>query len=275
MAPAATAGMQMDGNNQADLFDESFPELNDESEEQEASTDERSTESEERKDWTQSAASSTDEEKKARRREFRRLYRICQRIKKTFAAAATVTAAVQSNSDADSLDSLFVSDLKVLMTEQLEDCGLNEKFVQKALEGSWSSGRTVEDASKLSLVKDSGSMGVVTFSFGWLRMMQALFPLADLGHWIWQPTEADPGPSWSTANGMVGIRGVWAGGFHLTDAAVLSARCVVLNIEDIVPPLIGMKFLEAWSARMDYGIKRMLLLHPGAKKQHLSIQWTT
>uniref|UniRef100_A0A0G4FUN8 Uncharacterized protein n=1 Tax=Chromera velia CCMP2878 TaxID=1169474 RepID=A0A0G4FUN8_9ALVE len=254
------------------LSDESFPESNDESEEQEASTDERSTESEEREDWTQSAASSTDEEKKARRREFRHLYRIRQRKKKTFTAATTVTAAVQSNSDTDSLNSPFVSDPKVLMTEQLEDCGVNEEFVQKVLEGSWSSGKTIEDASKLSLVKDSGSTGVVTFSFGWLRMVQAFFPLADLGHWIWQPTKADPGPSWSTANGMVGVRGVWAGGFHLTDAAVLSARCVVLNTEDIVPPLIGMKFLEAWSARMDYGTKRMLLLHPGAKKQHLSIQ---
>uniref|UniRef100_A0A0G4HU55 Uncharacterized protein n=1 Tax=Chromera velia CCMP2878 TaxID=1169474 RepID=A0A0G4HU55_9ALVE len=244
-------------------------------EEQEASTDERSTESEEEEDWIQLAASSTDEEKKARRREFRRLYRIRQRKKKTFAAAVTATAAVQSKSDTDSLDSPFISDPKVLMTEQLEDCGVNEEFVQKALEGSWSSGRIVEDTSKLSLMKDSGSTGVVTFSFGWLRMVQALFPLADLGHWIWQPTEADPGPSWSTANGMVGVRGVWAGGFHLTDAAVLSARCVVLDTEDIVPPLIGMKFLEAWSARIDYGTKRMLLLHPGAKKQHLSIQWTT
>uniref|UniRef100_A0A0G4HSW3 Integrase catalytic domain-containing protein n=1 Tax=Chromera velia CCMP2878 TaxID=1169474 RepID=A0A0G4HSW3_9ALVE len=74
---------------------------------------------------------------------------------------------------------------------------------------------------------------------------------------------------------MVGVRGVWAGGFHLTDVAVLSARCVVLDTEDIVPPLISMKFLEVWSVRIDYGTKRMLLLHPGVKKQHLSVQWTT
>uniref|UniRef100_A0A0G4I8Z1 Uncharacterized protein n=1 Tax=Chromera velia CCMP2878 TaxID=1169474 RepID=A0A0G4I8Z1_9ALVE len=130
--------------------------------------------------------------------------------------------------------------------------GVTSESVQTALQMAEERGTVPLGESELvGVVKDSGSTGVITTSMGWLRLAMALFPLSTLSRWLWKHNK-DRGPRIGTANGTVGIVGVWGGGLHLTDRILLSSRMVVLDTDAIVPPLVGMKFLKAWGVKMDY-----------------------
>uniref|UniRef100_A0A0G4IAI6 Integrase catalytic domain-containing protein n=1 Tax=Chromera velia CCMP2878 TaxID=1169474 RepID=A0A0G4IAI6_9ALVE len=149
--------------------------------------------------------------------------------------------------------------------------GVTSESVQTALQTVEEKGTVPLDESELvGVVKDSGSTGVIMTSMGWLRLAMALFPLFTLGRWLWKH-DKDRGPRIGTANGTVGIVGVWGGGLHLTDRILLSSRMVVLDTDAIVPPLVGMKFLKAWGAKMDYETLQMRLCLPDRRK--CTIKW--
>uniref|UniRef100_A0A0G4HA77 Uncharacterized protein n=1 Tax=Chromera velia CCMP2878 TaxID=1169474 RepID=A0A0G4HA77_9ALVE len=148
---------------------------------------------------------------------------------------------------------------------------VTSESVQTALQTVEKKGTVLLGESKLvRVVKDSESTGVITTSMGWLRLAMALFPLSTLGRWLWKH-DKDRGPRIGTANGTVGIVGVWGGGFHLTDRILLSLRMVVLDTDAIVPPLVGMKFLKAWGVKMDYETLQMRLCLPDGRKY--TIKW--
>uniref|UniRef100_A0A0G4HJT2 Uncharacterized protein n=1 Tax=Chromera velia CCMP2878 TaxID=1169474 RepID=A0A0G4HJT2_9ALVE len=149
--------------------------------------------------------------------------------------------------------------------------GVTSESVQTALQTAEERGTVLLGESELvGVVKDSGSTGVITTSMGWLRLAMALFPLSTLGRWLWKH-DKDRGPRIGTANGTVGIVGVWGGGLHLTDRILLSSRMVVLDTDAIVPPLVGMKFLKAWGVKMDYETLQMRLCLPDGHK--CTIKW--